>query len=199
MKIFFLTNNPITSNLVTWLRSKDENVTVICERLNLNMIRNAKPDFIVSYNYRYIISESFIQRFQKKLINLHISYLPWNRGTHPNLWSILDNTPKGVTIHVIDKGIDTGAILVQKKVNFENETETLASSYQILHEEMQVLFKKNWSKIKYKIINPRPQNGVGSFHTIKQSNKIMKILSVTDWNITCFDLKSRYDNYRKNR
>ena len=38
---------------------------------------------------------------------MHISYLPFNRGAHPNYWSFKDNSPKGVTIHFIDNGIDT--------------------------------------------------------------------------------------------
>lgn len=45
-----------------------------------------------------------------------MSYLPYNKGTHPNYWSFIENTPKGVMIHEIDKGIDTGNIIVQKKI-----------------------------------------------------------------------------------
>ena len=50
----------------------------------------------------------------KTLINLHISYLPYNRGSYPNYWSFKENTPNGVSIHHIDDGIDTGPVLVQK-------------------------------------------------------------------------------------
>ena len=53
------------------------------------------------------------------IVNLHISYLPWNRGAHPNFWSFFDATPTGVSIHLIDKGIDTGPIIVQKKVKLD--------------------------------------------------------------------------------
>ena len=40
------------------------------------------------------------------------------QGAHPNFWSFYDNTPSGVTIHLIDAGIDTGDVLYQKKLIF---------------------------------------------------------------------------------
>ena len=51
----------------------------------------------------------------KNSINLHLSYLPFNRGKNPNVWSIIESTPCGATIHKIDEKIDTGKIYVRKK------------------------------------------------------------------------------------
>ena len=48
-----------------------------------------------------------------------MSYLPYNRGAHPNFWSFVNNTVKGVTIHEIDQGIDTGKIILQKSIKFD--------------------------------------------------------------------------------
>jgi len=72
-----------------------------------------------------------------RAINLHPSLLPWNRGAHSNFWSFLEDTPKGVTIHIIDEGIDTGDILLQKKIKFDQSKETLRSSYGRLQQELQ--------------------------------------------------------------
>jgi len=77
-------------------------------------------DWVVSYGYKHILKKQHIESSKNLIINLHISYLPWNRGADPNYWSWVENTPKGVTIHAIDKGIDTGDIFIQKEVNFEN-------------------------------------------------------------------------------
>ena len=71
------------------------------------------PKLIVSYNYKHIIQPEIIVLMNGRLVNLHISYLPWNKGSDPNFWSFIDNTPKGVTIHKIDNHLDTGAILYQ--------------------------------------------------------------------------------------
>ena len=80
----------------------------------LEYLNYQKFDWIVSYGYRHIISKNHIDNLKNPIINLHISYLPFNRGAHPNYWSFKEKTPKGVTIHFMDEGIDTGPILVQK-------------------------------------------------------------------------------------
>lgn len=51
-----------------------------------------------------------------RVINTHPSYLPYNRGKYPYYWSIVDGTPFGVTIHLVEKGIDTGPILWQEEI-----------------------------------------------------------------------------------
>ena len=102
-------------------------------------------DFVVSYGYRHILKKALLDNFFNRAINIHISLLPWNRGAEPNLWSFLENTPRGVTIHYIDNGIDTGHILVQQEVKFVlDETLTLKTSYNKLNEVANELFKKYW-------------------------------------------------------
>ena len=95
MKILLLGNN----YLLDILKNKHD-VTHLENIIKLENITDF--DFIVSYGYRYIIKKNIIDYFHKRIINLHISYLPYNRGADPNLWSILEDTPSGVTIHYID-------------------------------------------------------------------------------------------------
>ena len=121
-------------------------------------------DFIISFGYKHIIKEDIISSFDQKIINLHISYLPYNRGYHPNFWSFKDNTPKGVTIHLIDKGVDTGDILLQKEIKFDKNEDTLSLTYNRLIEEIQNLFIDNCDLLLNDKILPISQNGKGSFH-----------------------------------
>ena len=107
---------------------------------------------------------------------MHISYLPWNRGADPNLWSFIDDTPKGVTIHKIDDGIDTGDIILQKEVIF-NEDETLETSYTKLQIEIINLFKNNWHRIKKKECAVTKQVKGGTFHKSSESDELIKSLS----------------------
>jgi len=193
MKLLFLTNNEITYPLVEWLRG-DKNEKVICSanKITPEYLKEILPDMIISYNYRYIIKEDVLEYYDKWIINLHISYLPWNKGADPNLWSFLDGTPKGVTIHLIDKGIDTGDILLRKQIYFDEEKETLFSSYKELHERIQELFKINWENIKTKHLVPRYQSEEGSMHYIKDFKKIKNILGEEGWDISITELKRRY-------
>ena len=105
----------------------DRNKTKIIDQLiNANcevhhskgVIQKVDYDLIISFGYCKIINRSILDRIKCPIINLHISYLPFNRGAHPNFWSFFDNTPSGVTIHLIDEGIDTGPIIYQKIVKF---------------------------------------------------------------------------------
>lgn len=122
-------------------------------------------DFIISFGYRKIIKEPTLSEFAGRMINIHTGYLPWNRGAHSNFWSWFDDTPKGVTIHHIDAGVDTGMVIAQQEVSF-SEDMTLASTYEVLQEEAMLLFDKTWPLIKAEKINRlyiQPTTG-GSFH-----------------------------------
>ena len=140
------------------------------------------PYIIISYNYKYIISSQIIENIDVDIINLHISLLPWNRGANPNFWSFIDHTPKGITIHKIDKGLDTGNIIFQKEIFFDEREETFKSSYDKLHLEMIELFKEKWNKIKQHDYVLKVQSGKGTYHNQKQFNNFIKERPV-DWNM----------------
>ena len=166
MEILFLGGN-LSKNLADWLEQAGENVIYLDDKITLNEVKTICPDMIISYNYKYIISKEIIDCVKGKAVNLHISLLPYNRGYHPNIWSFLEDTPKGVTIHYIDEGIDTGDIIVQKEVFIDEDKETLKSSYEILNKEIQALFKENWGKIKNNELTPKPQGG-GTGYTSRE-------------------------------
>lgn len=133
-----------------------------------------------------------------KVINLHISLLPYNRGSNPNVWSFLEDTPKGVTIHIVDEGLDTGDIIVQKEVFIDENKETLRSSYEMLHQEIQTLFKENWDKIKNNDINPKPQTHGGSIHLKKDFDQIESLIKEEGWDVKIRDIKNKYIKYSWN-
>lgn len=73
-----------------------------------------------------------------RVINTHPSFLPYNRGKHPYYWAIVNGTPFGATIHRVDDGIDTGAILWQTRVQLD-PTDTGESAYNKAAESMENL------------------------------------------------------------
>lgn len=134
-------------------------------------------NFIVSFGCRHIIKKSVLEYLPDRVINLHISYLPWNRGADPNLWSFLEDTPKGVSIHYIDEGIDTGDIITQKRVSLDEDSETLATSYNKLEMCIIDLFKETWPNIIANKVNRLKQTGKGSFHKTRDKSKYMDLLT----------------------
>lgn len=120
-------------------------------------------DWVISYGHRELIREPWLTRYKDHLVNLHIGYLPWNRGAHPNVWAWADGSPHGVTIHHIDKGLDTGDIINRQKIEMSPD-DTLASSYSKLREAMVELFALTWPMIRSGKAPRVPQIGKGSYH-----------------------------------
>ncbi len=172
MKILFL--GPSNSNVYHHLC--DLNHRVIQHDNPINLMQAQMFDFIVSHGYRNIVPEYVCREFDGRAINLHISYLPWNRGADPNLWSWVDGTPQGVTIHYIDSGLDTGDIIYQKLVPMI-DGETLSSSYHRLQNEMLHLFVSTWGNIANRICPRTPQFGEGSYHKTSDKDSIAHLLT----------------------
>tara|TARA_B100001123_G_scaffold438524_1_gene573512 strand:- start:3164 stop:3745 length:582 start_codon:yes stop_codon:yes gene_type:complete len=124
-------------------------------------------EFIVVYGYKHILRDPILSKFSGRVINLHVSLLPWNRGYDPNFWSWLENTPKGISIHQVDSGIDTGPILVQESAVLGGDDETLKTSYWKLRRQIESLFARKWPYICNGDIEPQEQQGLGSFHLAK--------------------------------
>lgn len=151
---------------------KKEQIQIYSEDLTIGQIKNLKPYFIISYNYKFMISMDVIKYMKGNIINLHCSFLPWNRGANPNFWSFYKSTPKGVTIHQVSEKLDQGLILYQKECFFQMENETFVSTYNKLQEEIENLLKKNWEEIKKGNYCIHQQQGRGSYQSIKDMKKI---------------------------
>jgi len=140
------------------------------EHSNLKEIDTKNYDLVISFGYRYIIPKSKILP-SPPIINLHISYLPYNKGSHPNFWSHYEGTPSGVTIHLIDEGIDTGPYLFQKKIEFDTSKTTFRESYNILINEIENLFMKNFNEIINLNFKTFCSNHRGTYHSLSDLPK----------------------------
>lgn len=191
MKVLFLTNNENTTELYDWLKERCA-TQIYSKRLTLEVVQELRPTLIVSYNYKYIIGSDIIEYMNGNIVNLHISYLPWNRGASPNFWSFVDYTPKGVTIHQISAGLDEGNILYQKELFFDETQETFMTSYDKLNQAIVELFKENWDEIKTGNYKLYEQTGSGSYHTQKDLDALKQKIAF-DWNDNIADFLKRYE------
>ena len=179
MNVLVLSTNPSS------IRSIIENYGCDCiersEPIDVELLKKYSIDMAVSYRFRHIIKKSSIDYLNGKIINLHISLLPWNRGADPNLWSFLENTPKGVSIHYMDEGLDTGDIIAQKNIRFNVGSETLASTYEILNSEILELFKIQWPLIMRGKCSRKNQPPGGTYHCLKDKEAYMHLLADNGW------------------
>lgn len=164
-KCLFLGYKKNQTSLINFLKKKNFRIKNYQKTPPLKIFKQS--DFILSFGFRKIISEDIIKKLKKPIFNIHLSYLPFNRGAHPNFWSFIENTPAGVSIHKIDKGIDTGNIILRKKIYFNtslNKFSTFKKTYNFLFQEAEKFFKKNFNKIYNKKYKKILINHKGTFH-----------------------------------
>ena len=186
-KIIFLGYSSKKTKLIKFLRDK-KNIVKAIGNSELDKLTIENADLIISFGYRRIIKSKQIKFSKRPIINLHISYLPHNKGSHPNFWSFVENTPKGVTIHEIDKKIDNGPIIARRKIIFKKQKNlTFKNTQDFLVKEIEKLFIQNYVKILSGNYSIKKVNSKGTFHKSSQLPKNIKT-----WNIKIFDYLKNY-------
>ena len=113
----------------------------------INKVLENKVDLIVLAGYLSIIDKDFISDWNNKIINIHPSLLPKYGGkgmygmkVHE---AIIANKEKksGCTVHFVDVDIDTGKILLQRKVDVSNNETPESLQKKVLKEEHQLLIE----------------------------------------------------------
>jgi len=86
----------------------------------LEIIAHYNPDLIILAGYMRILSENFIKKYPKKIINIHPADTRQHQGLNGYKWAYLQKLPETkITIHYVDEGLDTGEIIAQKKVHLK--------------------------------------------------------------------------------
>lgn len=130
----------------------------------ITKIKESKIDLGILAWWPYIIKEPIISGVRLGILNFHPSYLPYNRGKNYNFWTIVESTPFGVTLHFIDKDVDSGDIAFQSRIDKSWE-DTGYTLYEKAQREIIRLFIDNFPRIKSGDIPRTPQDmKEGSFH-----------------------------------
>lgn len=114
--------------LKTLFKKKNLNEINIVKNINVNspdFIRVAKKvDYIISVASNQIFKEELLNSPKEMCLNIHAGLLPKNKGFNPSFWVLFKNEKcSGITLHKMDKFLDNGPIIVQKKFNIKpNET-----------------------------------------------------------------------------
>lgn len=86
------------------------------EERNVSLMREQAPHYLFGIHFPVIIPERILSLPEVGVLNLHPAYLPYNRGWHNSAWALLDDTPYGGTLHLMNQSVDTGDIIHQKRV-----------------------------------------------------------------------------------
>ena len=79
-----------------------------------------RPAVVAVYGTRIIRLET-LRAIAVPVLNYHAGINPKYRGQHPGYWALVNRDAEnaGVTIHVVDEGVDTGGVVAQARVDFE--------------------------------------------------------------------------------
>lgn len=164
-----------TKELINASQLPDDRIicaTSLKEEATIHFLKSLNANIGVSVLFDYILSQECIDLFPEGIINSHPSFLPYNRGQYPNVWSIIDGSPAGVTLHYIDKGIDTGDIITQRTVTVE-PTDTGISLYKKLELCALDVFKEEWPQIACgKAKRSKQGTQAGTYHKTKDVDSI---------------------------
>lgn len=106
-----------------------------------------KPDLILVTAYGQLLSEKILNIPTLGCINMHASLLPKYRGAAPIQWAIVNGEKEtGVTAMMMDKGMDTGDMLIKRTVPIAKD-DTAETLYDKLAEEGGVLIKEVVSRL----------------------------------------------------
>lgn len=151
----------------------------------LNELSSIKPELIVVVAYGKILIEEILRLPALGCINVHASLLPKYRGAAPIAWAIINSEKKtGITTMLMDKGLDTGDILLQEELEISDEdtTETLSIR---LSELGASLLLKTISRIRDGSLKPQRQSGEATYAPI-----IKKEDGLVNWSKTAAELSN---------
>lgn len=93
-------------------------------KASIEKLKSYDPDLLISIAGNQIFKKPLIELAPEGCLNLHTALLPKYRGLMPSFWVLKNNeTYTGVSVFFVDEGIDSGPILVQKKVEIGNRTQ----------------------------------------------------------------------------
>ena len=117
VKVLLLGDSPIALYALQLL--KDYDVYIVRDgsdspSVNIILI-DFKPDAVFSIKYPHVLTKDFIDQIGVPILNFHTAPLPELRGVDTCSWAIVHKLKRfGVTVHVIDEGIDSGDIVLKE-------------------------------------------------------------------------------------
>lgn len=91
---------------------------------SVRRIRSYRPDVLISIGGNQIFKRRLIDAAPQGMLNVHTSLLPLYRGLMPTFWVLKnDERETGVSVFIVDEGIDSGDIVVQRRIPIHGQTQ----------------------------------------------------------------------------
>ena len=108
----------------------------ITEKKILNFLKKEKIKFICLAGFMRILSRDFIKGFDGKIINIHPSLLPKYKGLNTHVKAIKNKDKfAGCTVHYVTAKLDSGKIILQKKIKITMKDNPISLAKKVLKQE----------------------------------------------------------------
>ena len=142
------------SNAIQYLKKNKINFKVFNfkqknkdERRISDILKKRNAQLICLAGFMKILSGSFIKKFNGKILNIHPSLLPKYKGLNTHERAIINREKfSGCTVHFVNSKLDSGKIIIQKKVRINKKDDPKSLSKKILKQE-HLLYPKALKKI----------------------------------------------------
>ena len=120
----------ITKKIFNFKKSKDTENNI------LTLLKKEKIKFICLAGFMKILSKEFIKKFNGKIINVHPSLLPKYKGLNTHSRAIKNKDKfAGCTVHYVAAKLDSGKIIIQKKVKIAAKDNSISLAKKVLKHE----------------------------------------------------------------
>lgn len=156
------------------------------DRESIDKLKEIAPDFIVVVAYGQILPKEVLDIPKYGCINLHASLLPRYRGAAPINWSIINGEEySGNTTMLMDVGLDTGDMLLQRKIAI-TDTMTAGELHDALMLDGAELMVRTLRGMVDSSIIPRKQNDKESCY----ASMLNKEMAQIDWHKKASDINN---------
>lgn len=193
MKVFFVTDNSIWFQfLESWNESRKEQVAIYCspageelfskeiESSRISVLDLKKNADALKVNFDIGFSCHCKQIFPKELVenvpcfNFHPGLNPYNRGWFPQVFSIINGSPVGATVHKMDHKIDHGPIVAQKNIDMYSWDTSKSVYDRILNSELRLFDTWIDSLLSGNYIEIEPDDS-GNYNSISDFKELCEI------------------------
>lgn len=132
----------------------------------LKLFESERPHLGICCGFASVLPAELLRLPSWGWVNVHRSYLPYNRGWAPLEWALIDGTPAGVSLHVMTSQLDSGAVIAQAEVPIEH-TDTIQSLGQRADAVAMDMFRSHWPRLRVGDLRANDQEGSSSTYHSK--------------------------------
>ena len=105
----------------------------------LSTLKRQKIDMICLAGFMKILTKNFIKKFKGKILNIHPSLLPKYKGLNTHQRALKNNEKySGCTVHFVNSKLDSGKIIIQKKIKISKNDTKVSLARKILTQEHKI-------------------------------------------------------------